>query len=173
MPIELPASPTEPPRPFALNGRMVAAALVIFFLVVVAANATMLTMALRTMPGVDVKSAYETSQRFNGEIARMHDQAARGWQAQVAIARTGAGAALAVDLRDRNGAALDGLSVRARLERPATRQEDREANLTETATGRYEAQIADLHAGGWTLALEARRGDETLFVSRSRILLRD
>ena len=50
MPYENP-SPSAPRRPFELTGGMVAAMLILFFGVVVSVNATILTMALRTMPG--------------------------------------------------------------------------------------------------------------------------
>ncbi len=173
MPIDLPAPPAVPNRPFVLNGRIVAAALAGFFLVVAGANATMLAMALRTMPGVEVKSAYETSQRFNGEIARMQRQTERGWQAQAEIRREGEAAVIVLGLRDQSGAAVPGLAVEARLLRPATRQEDRETPLAETAPGRYRGLIEAAQAGAWTLALQARHDGEIVFTSRSRVLLKD
>ena len=173
MPIELSAQPERPRRPFVLTGRIVAAALVGFFLVVAGANATMLAMALRTMPGVEVRSAYETSQRFNGEIARMHRQAERGWQAQAEIRRDGEAAEIILGLRDPSGAAVSGLAVEARLLRPATRQEDREVRLAEAAPGQYRGLVDGPQAGAWTLALEARRGGEIVFTSRSRVFLKD
>ncbi|SFI13315.1 Nitrogen fixation protein FixH [Bosea sp. OK403] len=171
MPIDLPAQPTPQRRPFELSGRTVLASLLGFFVVVASVNAIMMTAAIRTMPGVDVKSAYETSQRFNGEIARMHAQAERGWQAQAQISRDGSGATVTLNLHDHSGIALTGLVVEAKLQHPASRQEDHEARLVETAPGLYSATIPAIHRGGWTLAVEASRDNETLFVSRSRIQL--
>ena len=80
MSCDTPAAP-RPRRPFELTGWMVAAMLVLFFGVIVSVNATILTVALRTMPGVETRSAYETSQHFNEEIARQHERDARGWKA--------------------------------------------------------------------------------------------
>ncbi|POR55529.1 FixH family protein [Bosea psychrotolerans] len=171
MPIDLPAQPARQRPPFELSGRMVLFAMVAFFAVVAGVNAIMMTAAIRTMPGVDVKSAYETSQRFNGEIARMHAQAERGWQAQARVERKGDGATVTLNLRDHSGVAVVGLGVEAKLQHPASRQEDREANLVEIAPGLYTAQIPTLHRGAWTLAVEAKRDTETLFISRSRIQL--
>jgi nitrogen fixation protein FixH len=174
MPVDLIApAPPRNDRPFRLSGRMVAATLVGFFVVVAGVNGLMMTVAISTMPGVDVKSAYETSQRYNGEIARMQEQAARGWTAEARLRRSGADAVVNLSLRDRAGAPVTGLSVAARLEHPATRREDREAALAEAAPGTYRADMAAIHAGGWTLAIIARRGDETVFVTRSRIVLED
>lgn len=178
MPIDL-IAPAERPergpsgRPFRFSGRMMLACMVGFFLVVAGANAVMMTVAIRTMPGVDVKSAYETSQRFNGEIARMQAQVERGWQAGAQLRRVGADAEVIFSLRDRSGAPVTGLAVDARLEHPATRREDREAVLGETAPGEYAARIPAIHGGSWTLAIEALSGTERVFVSRSRVVLKD
>ena len=101
-------SSIAPRRPFELTGGMVAAMLVLFFGVIVSVNATIMTMALRTMPGVETRSAYEASQHFNEEIARQHERDARGWSAGAMLVRQGEGATLAVTLVDRNGGALAG-----------------------------------------------------------------
>lgn len=174
MPIDLTAPVERPPsRPFRFSGRMMLACMVGFFLVVAGANAVMMTVAIRTMPGVDVKSAYETSQRFNGEIARMQAQAERGWQASAQLRRTGADAVVTLSLRDRTGAPVTGLAVTARLEHPAARREDHEAVLGEIEAGDYAATIPAIHGGGWTLAITATRGEEQVFISRGRVVLKD
>lgn len=174
MPIDLPApSAPSPRRPFELSGRVVLAGLIGFFFVVAGVNAIMMTVAIRTMPGADVRSAYETSQHFNGEIARMHAQDARGWQAQADIHRAGADAVIALTLRDRQGLPVQGLAVDAKLLHPATRQEDRDTALAETAPGSYSAQVPALHSGAWTVLIDARRDGEPMFISRSRVMLRD
>lgn len=174
MPIDLTAPvPSRAERPFRLTGRMVLAGMIGFFLVVAGVNAVMMTVAIRTMPGVDVKSAYETSQRFNGEIARMQAQVQRGWQASAQLRRSGADAVVTLSLRDNTGTPVTGLLVEARLEHPAARREDHEASLSETSAGDYAATIPAVHGGGWTLVVQAVQGTETVFVSRSRVVLKD
>lgn len=174
MPIDLTA-PAQPRRsqPFRLTGRMVLAGMIGFFLVVAGVNAVMMTIAIRTMPGVDVKSAYETSQRFNGEIARMQAQVQRGWQASAQLSRSGVDAVVTLSLRDSAGVPVAGLLVDARLEHPAARREDHAAPLSEGAAGDYTATIPAVHGGGWTLVVQAIQGAETVFVSRSRVVLKD
>ncbi len=174
MPIDLPAPATPAAaRRFELTGRMVLFVLIAFFLVVAGVNGIMMTVAIRTMSGVDTRSAYETSQRYNSEIARMEAQAERGWHAEASVQRTGSDAGIVLSLADKAGKPVHGLRVAASLQHPATRAQDRTAALIETAPGRYEASIADLHGGGWTLAFQAHRGEDVLFVSRSRIVLKD
>jgi nitrogen fixation protein FixH len=170
MPYENPVS-TAPRRPFALTGGMVAAMLILFFGVVVSVNATILTMALRTMPGVETRSAYEASQRFNEEIARQHERDARGWSASTTLARQADGATLTVSLADRNGGPLVGLAAGARLRHPATSARDHDLSLSESRPGRYEARFETIEAGSWILELQVRRGEEVVFVSRSRVTL--
>ena len=170
MSCDTPAAPRSR-RPFELTGWMVAAMLVLFFGVIVSVNATILTVALRTMPGVETRSAYETSQHFNEEIARQHERDARGWKAAALLARQGEGATLGVTLADRLGQPLSGFSATARLRHPATSARDHTVALSESQLGRYDASIERIEAGSWILELQARRGEEVVFVSRSRITL--
>lgn len=170
MSCDTPAAP-RPRRPFALTGRMVAAMLVLFFGVIISVNATIMTMALRTMPGVETRSAYEDSQHFNEEIARQHERDARGWNAAATLARQDGGVALGVTLADRLGQPLSGFAATARLRHPARSAHDREVVLVERQPGRYEARFDHIDAGSWILELRARRGEEVVFVSRSRITL--
>lgn len=163
--------PIAPRRPFKLTGGMVAAMLILFFGVIVSVNATILTMALRTMPGVETRSAYEDSQRFNEEIARQHERDARGWAATTTLTRQSEGATLAVTLADRNGGPLAGLATSARLRHPATSARDHDLVLSESRPGRYEARFGTIEAGSWILELQAKRGEEVVFVSRSRVTL--
>lgn len=170
MSCDTPAAP-RPRRPFTLTGRMVAAMLVLFFGVIISVNATIMTVALRTMPGVETRSAYEASQHFNEEIARQHARDERGWKAAASLVRQGEGAALGVTLTDRLGKPLSGFAATARLRHPATAARDHDLALSENQPGRYEARFDHIEAGSWILELQARRGEEVVFVSRSRITL--
>ncbi len=173
MPIDLPALPPTPRAPFRLSGRFVLFAMIGFFVVVAGVNAVMMTIAIRTMPGVDVKSAYETSQRFNQEIARMRAQAERGWHVDADLRRDGGAEVVAVTFSDKSGQPVAGLSVDVRLEHPARRGSDRQLELPEVAPGRYLARLADLPSGAWTVALTARRDGAAIFDTRSRVILKD
>jgi nitrogen fixation protein FixH len=173
MPLDLPAAPRRPRRPFEVTGRLVLGSLVGFFLVVAGVNATMMTVAIRTTPGVDVKSAYESSQRFNREFDRMRTQDQRGWQADGTARRQGDGAVVTLRLRDRIGAPITGLAVEAALDHPATHALDLRSTLRETAPGTYTASLDAVHAGRWHLAVTASRAGETVFVSQNRIVLKD
>lgn len=157
-------------EPKALTGRTVLFSLVAFFVVVSTVNAIMMTLAIKTMPGADVKSAYEASQTYNAEIARAQAQETRGWSADVTLGK-GEGRDVTIRLTDRSGAPVQGLSLKTRLAHPADRNSDIVAEAKEIAPGVYAANIAAAHGGAWDLVLEGREANREVYKSRSRIRL--
>lgn len=160
-----------PRRQREVTGRTVLFSLLAFFAVVTSVNAYMMTVAIRTMPGVDVKSAYEASQSYNGEIARAHEQQARGWKADVSLAKGEADRDIVVKLTDMAGAPVRGLAMQARLAHPADRKADIAVQAKEIAPGVYAAKFALAHTGAWDLVIEGRDGDREVYKSRSRVKL--
>jgi nitrogen fixation protein FixH len=158
-------------HPRTITGRTVLIAIVAFFGVVLGANLTMLKLAIDSMPGTEVDSAYRASLAFNHEIGAAREQAARGWQVTAHVERDGAGAGrVQVEARDRSGAPLTGLAFTARLSHPADKRADRTVALAETSGGTYRARFDELAAGQWDLVLEGGR-DGARFVSRNRVVL--
>ena len=165
-PAVMPARETRP-----LTGRFVLITFIAFFGVIGAVNAVMMTLAIRTMPGLDVKNGYVASQAMNREIDAMRLQADRGWKVEVAVRLKDRLAPVSVSLFDRDGKPVIGLSVTARLAHPALTRADHSAALIERRPGVYRADFPDVQAGGWTFAVEADREGERVFSSRNRILL--
>jgi nitrogen fixation protein FixH len=171
MPIDLPATPRPAPRtPRPITGRHVFFALLAFFGVITAINAVMIVLALRTMPGLEVRSAYEASQRFNRELDAIDAQDQRGWQVDIAAAALRDGR-IGVEIRDRTGKALANLEVLARFERPTDARMDRAVALVAVAAGRYEAASPGLVPGQWLLTVEIRQEGQRRFLSKRRIHL--
>jgi nitrogen fixation protein FixH len=175
MPINLPPASLEPAlrRTCELTGRQVLLSFIAFFLVVGAVNATMMTLAIRSMPGTRVKSAYEASQRYNHDLEVIAAQDRLGWRIDIAAAGLGAGAPLEIEARDKDGAPLAGLDVRIRIERPADARFDQRVQLTPRGGGRYAAPVPALASGQWLLAVEIYRDGARAFVSERRIVIRD
>ncbi len=73
------------PKP--LTGRMVLFMLVAFFGVVIGVNMIMMRLAIQTLPGTEVDSAYSASLAYEKEIAAAHDQNARNWKVNAHIQR--------------------------------------------------------------------------------------
>src|SRR5215468_1383682 len=105
------------PRP--LTGRMVLVMLLAFFGVVIGVNVTMMRLAISTLPGTEVDSAYSASIGYEKEILAAQDQAARDWRVDAHVARNRDGVAtLEVEARDAKGEPVSGLAFQSRLERP-------------------------------------------------------
>lgn len=144
-----------------------------FFAVVIAANVVMMKLAIDTLPGTEVDSAYKASIAYNAEITAAKAQHERGWRAEAHVERDATGrASIRVALLDRAGAPLGGLALAARLSRPTDQRGDREIGLREREPGRFIGAVDDLPPGQWDLVIEADRGGERMFVSRNRIVLR-
>ncbi|MCZ7657477.1 MAG: FixH family protein [Xanthobacteraceae bacterium] len=156
-----------------LTGRRVLVYLLAFFGIVFAANGVLIKVALDTMPGLEVESAYRASLAFNREARAAEAQAARGWRVEAHVERDPAGrATIRVEARDRAGAPLAGLAFSARLARPADKRLDREIALAERESGIYRGTLEDVALGQWDLVLEAERASASLFRARNRVVLR-
>jgi nitrogen fixation protein FixH len=157
-----------PPKP--LTGRGVLLSLGLFFGTVLAANGALTFAALRTLPGGELANSYDDSQTYNTRIAGAHLQEERGWRAQATTRAEAGGARVSLEITDRSGAPVAGLQVLARFEHPADRRADKEAALASRGNG-YEGIVPSLHAGAWTLIIEARQDGKAAYLSRNRIIL--
>ncbi|MDB5620299.1 FixH family protein [Tardiphaga sp.] len=155
-----------------LTGRTVLICLIAFFGVIIGVNITLAKLAIDSLPGTEVDSAYGASLAYEGEITAAREQAARGWKVNAHVARDADGRAeVRVEARDRNGAPVQGLSFTSRLERPADRRGDRPVQLAEAGTATYRGDVTALAPGLWDLVLEGDVGGKRLFLSKNRIVL--
>jgi nitrogen fixation protein FixH len=158
------------PRP--LTGGKVLFMLIAFFGVVIGVNVIMAKLAIQTLPGTEVDSAYSASLAYESEIAAARDQSARNWQVDAHIQRGPDGdATLLVKVRDNDGRPLFGLKFQGRLERPTDRREDRVFALVEVGNGAYRGATSDVALGQWDLVLEGDAAGQRMFLSTNRILL--
>ena len=155
-----------------ITGRFVLITVVAFFAVVITVNVVMMRLAIATLPGTEVDSAYSASLAYQGEIAAAHRQDNRNWKVDAHIERAGDGSArLNVQAHDGSGVVLSGLSVSATLERPTDRRADQVFVVEENSGGGYRGSAQGVAAGQWDLVIGADRGGERLFLSRNRIVL--
>jgi len=156
-----------------LTGRTVLFGLIVFFAVVVGANLTLTVLAVGTMPGTEVDSAYRASLAFNSEIGAARAQTARNWHVAAHVERGNDGHAMVrIDARDDRGTPLTGLAFAARLMRPTDQRADRAFVLAERESGIYRGVADDVAPGLWEMVIEARRGAERVFLSRNRLVLK-
>jgi len=160
--------PLASPRP--LTGRKVLFMLLGFFGVVIAVNAIMAKLAIQTLPGTEVDSAYSASLAYENEIAAAHDQNARNWKVDAHIQRGPDGGAM-LQARDNSGLPMTGLKFQGRFERPADRRADQAVALAEVASGIYRGSAPLIGPGQWDLVLEGDARGQRMFLSRNRVLL--
>jgi nitrogen fixation protein FixH len=141
----------DPPRPgFRLTGWHVLAIVTGFFAIVIAVDAGFVVMAVKTFPGEVSSTPYEDGLAYDRSVAQLRAQEAMGWRA-TAAAEIGA---VSVEMRDRAGVPIAGLSITGALERPATEAGRLVLAFRETRPGRYIAMPGDL-SGAWDLTLHA------------------
>lgn len=181
MPVTLPeraplVAGRESKSEFRLKGWHVLAMLLAFFGVIFTVNGIMMTIALRTMPGLDARNGYDISQTFNrNELARADAQANRAWQSDARLILSRGQLDLRVQFQTREGKPVENLTVTVLLAHPAARRLDRSVTLAALGNGAYTARLGDVDQGGWGLVIEAKdqNGGERLFLSRHRVMLKD
>ena len=162
--------PFVSPKP--LTGRKVLFMLVAFFGVVIGINMVMMKLAILTLPGTNVDSAYSASLAYEKDIVAAHDQNARNWKVAAHLRRDADGrTTLQVEARDDSGKAMSGLKFQGRLERPTDRRADTPVSLAETGIGVYSGSAEQIGPGQWDLVLEAAAAGQRLFMSKNRVLL--
>lgn len=162
--------PTSKPR--QLTGKVVFVSLIAFFGVVFGVNGLMMTLAIKTLPGTEVDSAYAASLAYETEIAAARDQEKRGWKVDAKVERQPDGrATLRIEARDRTGLPLTGLKFFGRLERPADKAGDRELVLAEIGSGVFQGDADGILPGRWDLVLEGDQEGNRMFLSKNRLTL--
>jgi nitrogen fixation protein FixH len=162
--------PLVSPKP--LTGRTVLFVLIGFFGVVFGVNFLLMKLAIDTLPGTEVDSAYSASLGYEKEIAAARDQNTRNWRVDAHIQRGPEGdATLHVEARDNGGAPLSGLKFQGRLERPTDRRADRPVALAEVGRGIYRGSAPLVAPGQWDLVLEGDAAGQRMFLSKNRVLL--
>jgi nitrogen fixation protein FixH len=163
-------STSAPSRP--LTGRNVLFMLLGFFGVVFGVNLLMMKLAIDTLPGTEVDSAYSASLAYEKDIAAARDQNARNWKVDAHIQRgADGGATLQVEARDDRGTPMSGLKFQGRLERPTDRRADQPVVLAEMGIGIYRGSAPLIAAGQWDLVLEGIAAGRRMFLSKNRVLL--
>jgi len=155
-----------------LTGRKVLFMLLGFFGVVFGVNFLMMKLAIDTLPGTEVDSAYSASLAYEQDIVAARDQNARNWKVDAHIQRgADGGATLQVEARDDSGKPMSGLKFQGRLERPTDRRADQPVVLAEMGIGVYRGSAPLIAAGQWDLVLEGIAAGRRIFLSKNRVLL--
>jgi nitrogen fixation protein FixH len=149
-------SQAQPPRP--ITGRKVLFMMVAFFGVVIGVNLVMMRLAIQTLPGTEVDSAYSASLAYEKEIATARAQSARNWKVDAHVERSGqGGATLRVEARDNLGRPMSGLTFQGRFERPTDRRADLPVALAEVGSAFIAERGTTRRANGIWCSKASRR----------------
>lgn len=160
------------PQNTTLSGRRVFIWLLSFFAVIAAMNAVMITLAFKTMPGLEVKSSYQASLAFPQKIRAAQTQDALNWRVEGRIERKAGGVVLNLSARDEAGKALVINTIEAELARPAENTPPQSFVFSKTAEGLFEGKIStQLPAGTWALNLKITDALQRSFLSENRLTL--
>lgn len=151
-------------KPFRVTGWHVLFGVTGFFLIIIALDVWFAALALKSFPGETASNPYEAGIAFNQTLAKREAEARLGWK--VAAAQLPDGVRL--EAADAAGRPLEGLTVTAKMERPATEQGRKIVKLTQTAPGVYEAHGLKLD-GAWDLTATLRNAKGEVFEAERRL----
>jgi nitrogen fixation protein FixH len=158
--------------PRELTGRMVLAMLLGFFAVVIGVNLVMARLAASTFGGVEVSSSYKAGLNFKQDIAAARAQETLGWAVDARLGRVADGRSeLSVSVRDRAGAPVPAVGLRARLVHPADERRDHVIAMRAIAPGVF-AGITEAEPAQWDLVIDIDRDGARLFRSTNRLALK-
>jgi nitrogen fixation protein FixH len=140
-----------------LTGRKVFLFTAAAFGLIIGVNVVMAVMAVRTFPGLEVKSSYVASQSFDRDRKA---QEALGWT----LSHDYTGSELILTIRDRQGYPAD-VRVLSALVGRATEAGDDVTPVFAYESGSYRAPLS-LGQGKWIVVLDASAADGTRYRKR-------
>lgn len=142
------------------DSRWIPWSFVAFFLVIFAADAVMVTLAVRSWTGLSTVNAYEKGLAFNEALLANRAQAELGWQGELSFAPKGrASGLLTLELHEQDGRPVQG-DVIAHIRRPTSEGHDLTLPLVAHGSGLYTADLDLPLLGQWDVRVVASRGDD-------------
>jgi nitrogen fixation protein FixH len=158
-------------RPGKVTGWTVLGCLVAFFAVVMGVNGFMIRAAVTTFGGVETESSYQAGLAFSRELKAAQAQEARHWDVRAHVTPGNERQWIEITARDARGQPLIGLTAVVRFNHPTDRRADVDMTPREVTPGRFAGSAAPA-AGQWDLVIELLSGDERMFLSRNRIVVK-
>ena len=152
-----------------LRGWHVILIVVGFFGTFMTVDIAMAIKAYATFPGEVTDKPYEEGLAFNRTLSERSEERALGWKAKVDVSAINVGrSAITLTITDPQDAPVRGLSLKARLERPATETGRLFPRFTEIKPGVYQAMAPDT-PGAWDLSVSGTDRDGRPFEAERRL----
>lgn len=141
--------------------------------VVVVVNGALAYLAESSSTGLVTEHPYENGTEYNRVLAVAAASDALGWHGRLGFAAAPGSreGELAVEITDRAGRPLPGLTVSAVVVSPVEPRPDLRLPLAEAGAGRYRAPLALGRLGQWEVRVAARRGSD-FFEFAQRIVIK-
>lgn len=145
--------------PAPLTGRHVLIGMLVFFAIVLSANAALVYVARSSFNGLTEEQAYEKGLAWNAALDQAKAQREAGWKADLALAP--GGKTLEITLSDKNGP-VDDAQGEVMFYRPVESGSDRTVPLEKVGRpGQYRAAAALPHPGLWEVRVHVRRNGQS------------
>jgi nitrogen fixation protein FixH len=133
------------------------------FLLVVAVNAIMIAVAVRSFTGLTTAEPYTKGLRFNDQIREAEIYEQLGWKVAARFAPVAARRGrVELRLADRGGAPLSDAEISAEFSRPVEKDRDFALTLRALGNGRYAAEAEFPMSGIWDVKYRIVRAGHTL-----------
>ena len=153
-------NPANSPEKRGFFGHWIPWVFVGLFLVVLAANGTLIYIAVSTFTGLETSDAYKKGLDYNERLVAAERQQQLGWEA---VVETKSDApkqvSLTFTLSDRLEAPITSAEVEAEFVRPVQAGHDLTVQLDDQGGGRYAALVDLPLAGQWDVRLTAKARD--------------
>ena len=142
-----------------LTGRHVLFMLLAFFGIMIAVNAYFTFVAVKSFRGEDVPRSYRQGLEYNQTLDARAEQKRSGWTASVNTIKSGGQPLrLVLEINDKDGRAIPGLEIVAKLRHPVDTDFDHALSFNDAGNGRYVAESIPF-TGQRALEANARQGD--------------
>jgi nitrogen fixation protein FixH len=158
-------------RPRRVTGWTVLGCLVAFFAVVMGVNGLMVRAAVTSFGGLETESSYKAGLAYSRELKAAQAQEARHWDVRAHVTPGSEKQWLEITARDAQGKPLTGLTAVVHFNHPTDRRADVDMTAREVTPGRFAGSAAPA-AGQWDLVIELMRGEERVFLSKNRIVVK-
>ncbi len=152
-------------KEFELTGKHVLAITVSAFALIIGVNVFMAYSAIQTFPGLETDNSYVASQQFDRLKAA---QLGLGWEVAAKIE----GETLVLDIRDKDGEAVEVKSIYGIFGRATHVKSDQEPNFSQSSTGAYVADVGKLDPGNWNLRVNIKSMDDVAFQQRIPVYIK-
>lgn len=156
-------------QPRQITGRMVLAGFIAFFGLIFVVNGFLAYFAINTWPGLTHDNAYKDGLAYNDVLADGARQRALGWSSATHLKN----GQLVVEITDKRGQPVRGLTVRADLTRPVGSDHVVSITFPAMADGVYVAPISLPEVGRWYVDITAQSVDENAYRMRHKLMIEE